>query len=343
METLEDLYLAGRNPEYDANAKKLLASRKILAWILKYCVPEFEDSTIEDIRDIYIQGTPEVASVPVMPDKTNARPLPRILGDNTEDKTLTEGTVTFDIRFRASTPDGSALGLIINIEAQHSASVSYPLVTRALYYVSRLISSQHDVDFDKSHYEKIKKVYSIWLCMDSPDDESGITQYRVQENLKYGAIKEAEKHYDLAQAVMVYISSKKRDPGNRLLRLLYELFKSDDNAAGKMKTLENDYQIKLNESEEGMVDIMCNLSVGIAKAGVDKGYLLGRQEGRIEGRQEGRQEGVRDGVRLGKAENQREITVRMLEDHMPLEIIVRITGQSEDDIKRIAEEESLPC
>ena len=80
---------------------------------------------------------------------------------------------------------------------------------------------------------------------------------------------------------------------------------------------------------------MCNLSVGIAKAGVDKGYLLGRQDGRIEG--------VRDGVRLGKAENQREITVRMLENHMPLEIIVRITGQSEDDIKRIAEEESLSC
>ena len=127
--------------------------------------------------------------------------------------------------------------------------------------------------------------------MDPPGDESGITQYRVQENLKYGMIGKEEKHYNLAQ------------------------------------------------SEEGMVDIMCNLSVGIAKAGVDKGYLLGRQDGRIEGRQEG----VRDGVRLGKAENQREVTVRMLENHMPLEIIVRITGQSEDDIKRIAEEESLPC
>lgn len=127
--------------------------------------------------------------------------------------------------------------------------------------------------------------------MDPPSDESGITQYRVQENLKYGMIGEEEKHYNLAQ------------------------------------------------SEEGMVDIMCNLSVGIAKAGVDKGYLLGRQDGRIEGRQEG----VRDGVRLGKAENQREVTARMLENHMPLEIIVRITGQSEDDIKRIAEEESLPC
>lgn len=139
--------------------------------------------------------------------------------------------------------------------------------------------------------EKFTASGSAWILLATKAVSRGITQYRVQENLKYGMIGEEEKHYNLAQ------------------------------------------------SEEGMVDIMCNLSVGIAKAGVDKGYLLGRQDGRIEGRQEG----VRDGVRLGKAENQREVTVRMLENHMPLEIIVRITGQSEDDIKRIAEEESLPC
>lgn len=49
--------------------------------------------------------------------------------------------------------------------------------------------------------------------MDPPGDESGITQYRVQENLKYGMIGEEEKHYDLAQAVMVYISSKSEIQG----------------------------------------------------------------------------------------------------------------------------------
>ena len=39
---IDDIYLAGKNAAYDAAAKKLLASRKILAWILKYCVEEFK-------------------------------------------------------------------------------------------------------------------------------------------------------------------------------------------------------------------------------------------------------------------------------------------------------------
>ena len=276
---LEDIYLAGRNAEYDANAKRLLSSKKILAWILKYTVPEFENSEIADIRDKYIQGTPEVATVPVMPDETNA---PRVLGDNAEDKTVTEGTVTFDIRFRAKTPEEDTLGLIINIEAQHSSRLSYPLTKRAIYYCSRLISSQHDIDFTKSHYEKIKKVYSIWLCMDSPDGSNGITRYSMEETTPYGHITEEKKNYDLAQAVMIYLSNEKKDIGNRLLNLLYEIFKSEDNAAGKMKVLDKDYDIQLNNSEEGMVDTMCNLSIGIAKESAYKGYAMGMARGRRE-------------------------------------------------------------
>ena len=31
-DTIDDIYLAGKNPEYDAAAKKLLSSKKILAW-----------------------------------------------------------------------------------------------------------------------------------------------------------------------------------------------------------------------------------------------------------------------------------------------------------------------
>ena len=150
-------YLAGKNPEYDRIAKKLLANRTILAWILKYCVEEFKESEISDIRDKYIQGTPEVASTPVLPDATNAGKANYIQGDANEDVTATEGQVTFDIRFRAITPADEPLELIINVEAQKNANPGYPLLKRAMYYCSRLISSQHGVDFDKSHYEKIKR------------------------------------------------------------------------------------------------------------------------------------------------------------------------------------------
>lgn len=34
-DTIDDIYLARKNPEYDAAAKKLLSSKKILAWILE--------------------------------------------------------------------------------------------------------------------------------------------------------------------------------------------------------------------------------------------------------------------------------------------------------------------
>ena len=136
---IDDIYLAGKNAAYDAAAKKLLASRKILAWILKYCVEEFKESEIADIRDRYIIGTPEVALTPVLPDQTNA--VSHIRGESTEDATLTEGRVTFDIRFRAVTPEEDPLELIINVEAQRSSHLTYPLMKRAVYYCSRLISS----------------------------------------------------------------------------------------------------------------------------------------------------------------------------------------------------------
>ncbi len=273
-DTIDDVYLAGKNPEYDAAAKKLLSSKKILAWILKYCVEEFKDCSIADIRDRYIIGIPETASVPVLPDETNAAAkvnADRISGERTEDTSVTEGKVTFDIRFRAITPRSELVQLIINIEAQRSRRTSYPLLKRAMYYVSRLISSQYGVDFDKAQYGKIKKVYSIWLCMDAPDDRGGITRYRMQEEPEYGNILDEKENYDLQQIVMVYVAHARADMENRLLNLLGELFVSEDDASRKKAELIEHYDIDLNENEERLVSTMCNLSVGV--------YVRGRESG----------------------------------------------------------------
>ncbi len=320
-DTIDDIYLAGKNPEYDAAAKKLLSSKKILAWILKYCVEEFKDCSIADIRDRYIIGIPETASVPVLPDETNAAAMvgtDHISGERTEDTSVTEGKVTFDIRFRAITPRNELVQLIINIEAQRSRHTSYPLLKRAMYYVSRLISSQYGVDFNKAQYGKIKKVYSIWLCMDAPDDRGGITRYRMQEEPEYGNILDEKENYDLQQVVMVYVAHARADMENRLLNLLGELFVSEDDANRKKAELIEHYDIDLNENEERLVSTMCNLSVGV--------YVRGRESGILE----------------GKIETSNQIVLNLLQMHMGMDFIKKATGRSEEDIKKLAEENHLP-
>lgn len=312
-DTIDDVYLAGKNPEYDAAAKKLLSSKKILAWILKYCVEEFKDCSIADIRDRYIIGIPETASVPVLPDETNAAAMvnaDRIFGERTEDTSVTEGKVTFDIRFRAITPHNDLVQLIINIEAQRSRHTSYPLLKRAMYYVSRLISSQYGVDFDKAQYGKIKKVYSIWLCMDAPDDRGGITRYHMQEEPEYGNILDEKENYDLQQIVMVYVAHARADMENRLLNLLGELFLSEDSANMKKAALIDHYDIDLNDDEERLVSTMCNLSVGLYEKGMER--------------------------------NSNQIVINLLRMHMGIDFIKKATGRSEEDIKKLAEENHLP-
>ena len=312
-DTIDDVYLAGKNPEYDSAAKKLLSSKKILAWILKYCVEEFKDCSIADIRDRYIIGIPETASVPVLPDETNAAAMvnaDRISSERTEDTSVTEGKVTFDIRFRAITPNNDLVQLIINIEAQRSRRTSYPLLKRAMYYVSRLISSQYGVDFDRAQYGKIKKVYSIWLCMDAPDDRGGITRYHMQEEPEYGNILDEKENYDLQQIVMVYVARARADMENRLLNLLGELFVSEDDASRKKAELIEHYDIDLNDDEERLVSTMCNLSVGLYEKGMEK--------------------------------NSNQIIINLLRMHMGIDFIKKATGRSEEDIKKLAEENHLP-
>ena len=69
-----------------------------------------------------------------------------------------------DCLFRQDTLAGG-IALIINVEAQNDFYPGYPLIKRGIYYCCRMISSQYGREFTGPHYEKIKKVYSIWICI----------------------------------------------------------------------------------------------------------------------------------------------------------------------------------
>lgn len=172
-----------------------------------------------------------------------------------------------------------------------------------------------------------------WLCMDTPDGASGITRYRLTENQEYGAYREDRRNYDLLQVVMVYIGQGKRELGNRLLNLLEEIFKSKDSAKDKRERLQKEYQIDLNEDEEGMVDTMCNLSVGIFERAWNQGVAAGMTKGLEQGLEKGREE--------GRKELTRAFVMQLLEMRMPLSFILQATKCNEKEIRDIAEEEGL--
>ena len=264
--TIEGLFLDDDNATYDAVAKKFLSHRIFLAWILKHCVGEFKNCPIDDIVSKYIEGKPEVGNVPVNPDLTNA---PRkIAGDNTEYKTVTEGMTVFDIRFVAYAPTtGEPIKLIVNIEAQKKHNPGYSLIKRAIFHGCRLISSQYGVEFEEPGFDGIKKVVSIWLCMTSPaKKESGITEYSFSEKHLVGQILNEEQEYDLIQSVMVYIGSSAESIENELLKMLHLIFRAKLKAAEKTERLKSDFDVTLDNSMAKELNIMCNLSEGIAEA-----------------------------------------------------------------------------
>ena len=265
MDTAEDKLMGYGEPRYDQSAKNILSDKSILAHILKSTVSEFKDASIEDIANVYIEGTPEVSQIPVNQDKTNAV-TKKIQGDRNEESSPTEGWVTFDILFHAKAPEsGDLITLIINVEAQktqRASTLGYDILKRALYYVSRIISSQKEREFEGSDYNKIKKVYSIFICMDSPNGQSAINRYRMKEEHLLHRYKANQKSYDLLNVVMIYLSDEK--VRNRLIGLLQLLFRKENMSGDERnEILKEKYNIHLTEEQREELNTMCNLSEGI--------------------------------------------------------------------------------
>jgi len=135
---------------YDAACKRILSEKAILARIMKACLEEYKDCDVDEIAEKYIEGQPQVSAVPVLPDEGG----PIIHGMDTEDKSVREGTVTYDIRFRAILPGSKERVGIINVEAQNDFYPGYALVTRGVYYCCRMsfqtlksVAAQRIADF----------------------------------------------------------------------------------------------------------------------------------------------------------------------------------------------------
>lgn len=262
---------AGDKAQYDTRVKRLLAQKSILAHILVKTVNEFKGMKPEDVVK-YIEGEPSISVVPVEPglanmEKTDATGQ-RIVGLNTENAEITEGLVRFDIIFYVRMKNGLSQ-IIVNIEAQKDEPTEYKILNRAIFYVSRLISSQKEKDFVNTNYDDIKQVFSIWICMNIDDNSLSHIHLTKDEMLKPCNWK---GNLDLLNIVLIGITNEipEHDEKYEMHRLIGALLSSELKEQEKLDIIEHEYNIPISQEFREDVSIMCNLSQGIEDKAIAK-------------------------------------------------------------------------
>ena len=254
--------------EYDTSAKRLLGQKSILAHILVKTVDEFKGMDPKKVVDS-IEGTPHIGTVPVEPGLTNAvseKNGERLVGFNTENGEVNEGLIRFDIVFYVRMKDGLSQ-IIINVEAQKDEPNGYEILNRAIFYVSRLISSQKERDFENSSYDDIKRVYSIWICMNMKENTMSYVHLTKEDLI--GSY-EWKGNLDLLNIIMIGLAKKlpEHDETYELHRLLGALLSQDLTVDEKLNIIGNEYDIPSEENFRKDVSVMCNLSQGIEEKGI---------------------------------------------------------------------------
>lgn len=260
-----------KDAQYDESAKRLLGQKSILAYILAKTVDEFAGMDPKDVVS-YIEGEPFINTIPIENGLTNAvikNDGSRVVGFNSENPELHEGMIRFDIIFYVRMKDGLSQ-MIINVEAQKDEPNGYDILNRAVFYVSRMISSQKERDFSNSNYDEIKRVYSIWVCMNMPENSLEHIHLVKDSIINSHAWK---GKMDLVNIVMIGLAEElpEHEEKYELHRLLGALLSQDLTASEKMDIIGNEYAIPMEKDFREDVSIMCNLSQKIKENGIEIG------------------------------------------------------------------------
>ena len=306
-----------RDAQYDNSAKRLIAHKFILARILVKTVEEFKGMDPLEVAAL-IEGLPYISAVPVEPGLTNAVHFQngqRLVGFNTENQELNEGLVRFDIVFYVRMKDGLSQ-IIINVEAQKDEPSDYEILNRAVFYVSRLVSSQKERDFENSSYDDIKSVYSIWICMNM--EENTMSHIHLTKEDLIGSY-EWKGNLDLLNIIMIGLAKElpEHDETYELHRLLGALLSRELTIDEKLDIIGNEYDIPLEENFRKDMSTMCNLSQGVKEEGI----AIGRREGLEEGRREGHAE----------------LITKMYKNGLSIEQIASATDKTIEEVKTIIE------
>ena len=263
------------NLQYDEGFKSMFAYKALLAITLKALIPEYKDSSVEDIRDKYIQGDPVGNS-----DRIN------LSGTGVED-----GKVKYDIRFDSLLPEptGKHMRVLINIEGQKdSKSLPYDIVTRGIYYACNMISSEYGTVFDHSHYEKMEKVYSIWISM-TPDKKAkgNILRYKITEENHSSDYRKNREDYDKLEVILMNLGpiddTASMNYNEKVIFGIYtDIFSGSGKSKEVIEKLENEFGVEFPRTAKEAIDTVCNLNEVIEERGRIEGREQGAEQAKLE-------------------------------------------------------------
>ena len=252
-----------------------------------------------------------------------------LLNDNTKDK-------NGRLDLRAVIDDN----IECNIEVQ--LSTHKKMLERFLYYWAKIYTANLERG---EEYEKLRKTISIIIANENIEQfreiKKASTKWRITEE-KYKNIILTD-HFqlviiELSKAIKEYKENKEDG------MLQWMMFLDNPEDVEVKKIMESNEEIKeaKNELDRISQDETLRrmlLKEKLARMDMKQMKKEAIEEGFEEGRQEGRQEGMQEGIKKGKREGEKkekiETAKRMLNENLPINIIIKATELTKEEIENI--------
>ena len=255
--------------KYDEVCKQTWKLKEVIAPVLQCAIKEYHDYPIADIIGFINADT--------ISDQTPVDDLPAFIeGKETEFSSITEKRVFFDIHFTAKNPKLSSedinVMLHIDFEVQNDyvpTNPSYPITKRAIYYAARELSSQLNVVTTDTNYNRLEKVYSIWICNENIPRElrDSITRYYLKKDDIIGICTESEEYHDLMEVIMIRRGGEAVE--DTIFEYLQGIFTSN------LATIRKYVDIENNKDVREALKTMCGLGESLENRGIEKGIEKG--------------------------------------------------------------------
>lgn len=126
-----------------------------------------------------------------------------------------------------------------------------------------MISAQKQTEFFHSDFDNIKKVRSIWICIDNGEDGDSIEEIKLDRSTVFGN-KVSTHNIDLMKGIIINVRSGNytKESQNTLISMLEKLL-SQTSVDEKKQILTEKYGMIMTTELEGRLQTMCNLSENI--------------------------------------------------------------------------------